>query len=58
MEKNGCRHFAFSLTARYVLTAAHCTCTDHLKCNDGKPEYKAKDEFLGNMLNYFIFIIA
>ena len=36
------------LFGRYVLTAAHCTCTEKLKCADGKATYNAKEEIMGN----------
>jgi hypothetical protein len=38
-----------------VLTAAHCTCTDKLKCNNGKAEYNAKEEFVGELFKYCFF---
>ncbi len=47
-----------SRVGRYVLTAAHCTCTDKLKCNNGKAEYNAKEEFVGELFKYYLFLVG
>ena len=48
--ENGIKYF-FS---RYILTAAHCMCLDHLSCIAGQPQYDPKKEFKGKVHLSFI----